>query len=161
MRVEMRQSCTILVVARPTSHDTNAIARLVTHASIPTVTQMTCARAFIYPRMENLSLPDEPNRMVSGCVNHSSLSSSLSSFLSRSEVSPSQNNNACSCAQVHEVKNGSSCADAPHELQRETRAELGRLARNRIGDSIVVLVSRTRETRTESRRLLIFLYCSP
>jgi hypothetical protein len=77
----------------------NTIARLVTHTLIPTVTQMTCAHALIYPRMENLSLPDEPNRTVSGYVDYSSLSTSEVS-LSRSEVSPSQNNNACSCVQV-------------------------------------------------------------
>ena len=70
----------------------NTIVRLVTHTPIPTVVQMVCAPAPIYPRMENLSLPDEPNRIVSGHVNHSSLS--------RSEVSPSQNSNACSCVQV-------------------------------------------------------------
>jgi hypothetical protein len=77
----------------------NAITRLVTHALIPTVTQMTCAHALIYPRKENLSLPDKPNRIVSGYADHSSLSRSEVS-LRRSEVSPSQNSNACSCFQV-------------------------------------------------------------
>ena len=45
---------TIPLGIHSTSHNINTITRLVTRTSIPTLTQMTCARAPIYPRMEKL-----------------------------------------------------------------------------------------------------------
>ena len=57
----------------------------------PILAQMTRTHAH-YPCMEILSLPDEPNKIVS-CYE-------LFSSTNKSVVSPCQNNNACSCVQV-------------------------------------------------------------
>jgi hypothetical protein len=44
----------------------NAVVRLVTHALIPAVTQMTCAHGLICPRMENLSVGAKETLGVNG-----------------------------------------------------------------------------------------------
>ena len=71
------------------------VYREVSHAySVPnTEPNDMRARVSIYPRMEILSLPNEPNKIESGYV-------LLSSSFNKSVVSPCQNNNACSCVQV-------------------------------------------------------------
>ena len=57
----------------PNGHARTSVVRLVTHALIPNGhTNDMRARAFICPRMEMSSLPDEPNMTESGHALHSS-----------------------------------------------------------------------------------------
>jgi hypothetical protein len=62
--------------------------------SFPILTQ-SHARVSIYPRMEILSLPNEPNTIEFSYL--------LFSSFNKSVVSPCQNNNACSSVQVFDI----------------------------------------------------------
>ena len=73
------------------SHIVN-IVRFVTRILFHNTVLKWHARVSIYPRMEILSIPNEPNKIESGYV--------LFSSLNKSVVSPCQNNNACSCVEV-------------------------------------------------------------